>query len=254
MAPRCPHTDFAAVAPEYDRHRRPAPEQVAAWGAELARGTRPGAGVFLDVGCGTGTYTEGVAAAFAGPVVGLDPCREMLAQGAPKVPRAGWVQAEAEHLPVRDGALAGVSLVMVCHHLRERVETFRELRRALAPGGTLAVLTRSHDEIRGSALALFPGVLDIDLPRFPDTPALVGELAAAGFADVAVAHIAGSRWPKDRERFIEQVRHRFVTTLRAWDGADFDARFAAFERAVRERFGPTFEDQPFTLVRARKPA
>lgn len=108
-------------------------------------GVAPGARV-LDVACGTGVVTRLAAhrAGAAGAVTGVDMMEPMLAVARAQPAEDGaapitYVQGDAAELPVEDGAFD----VVTCHHglqfFPDRVAALREARRALAPGGTLAV-------------------------------------------------------------------------------------------------------------------
>jgi SAM-dependent methyltransferase len=64
---------------------------------DLAR--RIGARTLLDIGCGTGTVTRGIAAVIGGPVVGVDPAGPMLqvAQRNTAHEAVEWIEADARN-------------------------------------------------------------------------------------------------------------------------------------------------------------
>lgn len=110
-----------------------------------AAGVAPGARV-LDVACGTGVVTRLAAqrAGAAGAVTGVDMTEPMLAVARAQPAEEGgapitYIQGDAAELPVEDDAVD----VVTCHHglqfFPDRVAALREARRALVPGGTLAV-------------------------------------------------------------------------------------------------------------------
>jgi SAM-dependent methyltransferase len=100
-------------------------------------GVGPGRRV-LDVGCGPGRHSRGLAALGA-DVVGLDLSRSFLAAAGP----GRWVQADARRLPVRPGAFDLV--VCLCQGGfgllggDDDVAAFAEIAAAVRPGGHLAL-------------------------------------------------------------------------------------------------------------------
>ncbi|MCU1358552.1 MAG: Methyltransferase type 11 [Acidimicrobiales bacterium] len=108
----------------------------------------------LDVGCGPGTITVDLARRVApGPVLGIDAAADVIdrAQRTAAAARTDEVSGEGEHLDVRfgtgdiyaldlpDGSFDVVHAHQVLQHLTDPVAALTELRRLLAPGGTLAV-------------------------------------------------------------------------------------------------------------------
>ena len=101
-----------------------------------------GDGLILDLGCGPGQLLGDLGA----PVVGLDASTGMLglARGATSSP---LVQGEAEALPFADGTLAGVWANFSLQHLPRPGfhAALEQVRRALRPGGQLAVTMHNGD-------------------------------------------------------------------------------------------------------------
>jgi ubiquinone/menaquinone biosynthesis C-methylase UbiE len=99
----------------------------------------------LDVGCGPGTITCGLAERVApGEVVGLDISPETVeaAREHAAATGIGNVRFEAGsvyQLPCADAAFDVVYAHQVFHHLRERVAALREMARAARPGGLVAL-------------------------------------------------------------------------------------------------------------------
>ena len=105
----------------------------------------PGSAI-LDLACGTGVLTRLAARAtgVAGTVTGIDLGAPMLAvaKSQPAEPDSApitYLEGSALDLPVGDGAFN----VATCHHgfqfFPDRVAAIRELHRALAPAGRVAV-------------------------------------------------------------------------------------------------------------------
>lgn len=108
----------------------------------------PGESV-LDVACGTGIVAR-LARERAGAtarVVGVDVSPPMIAVARRIAPDIDWREGEAGALPVQAGEQFDV---VTCHQgfqfFPDRSAALREMQRALAPGGRLAVATWRSDE------------------------------------------------------------------------------------------------------------
>ena len=117
--------------------------------ARLAGGER-----VLDVGCGTGSLA--VAAkrrvGTAGGVRAIDPSPELIAAAQRKARRArldvGFEVGVAQALELADASVDVVFATLVLHHLPhdDLVQSFREIRRVLAPGGRFLAVDIDLDD------------------------------------------------------------------------------------------------------------
>jgi len=128
------------VADDYDFHRFSTPERqkrnARKWAAikSALRGTT-GVRTILDLPCGTGRFT-GALAREGFEIVGSDISLEMLRKAA-SIPDGqqqairGYVQANAEHLPLRDDSLDCVVCIRFMMHVdpATRVRMLREFHR-----------------------------------------------------------------------------------------------------------------------------
>ena len=129
-------------APATVRHhaQRTAEEAAAFLLPELRPGMR-----LLDVGCGPGSITRGLAERLApGQVVGLDLSRETLAAARDEAAARGLVNLQYEEGSVYQLSFADASFDVayahqVFQHLRERDAALREMLRVVRPGGLVAV-------------------------------------------------------------------------------------------------------------------
>ena len=115
------------------QRRRVIRSRLLALGAEAVRqGAR-----LLEVGCGIGDYTRGIAAATAGRIVSLDVAPGLVAHAQAQRPaNVRFVAADVERLPFADGSFDAVVGNAVLHHLRLD-RTVPEMLRVLRPGGRL---------------------------------------------------------------------------------------------------------------------
>ncbi|GII66627.1 hypothetical protein Skr01_67120 [Sphaerisporangium krabiense] len=91
----------------------------------------PGAGVCLEVGCGTGVHARTVRELGWTPF-GIDLSSGMLRYARGRLPVA---RADAERLPIRDDALPAVVAMMVHTDMPGYATVLREVARVLRPGG-----------------------------------------------------------------------------------------------------------------------
>jgi SAM-dependent methyltransferase len=91
---------------------------------------------FLDIGCGTGAFTERlVELALAG--VGLDISSRNLRVASHQLPRMTFVAGDTEHLPFSDEQFDLVTFSGILHHLPRLEHALEEGWRVLKPGGRL---------------------------------------------------------------------------------------------------------------------
>jgi ubiquinone/menaquinone biosynthesis C-methylase UbiE len=112
--------------------------------ALLDQAAMPPSGRVLDVGCGTGTLIAMIRRLYPGlAVVGIDPDPKALARAERKTRgAAGIVQLDrgfSDELPYADASFERVFSSFMFHHLpkSERLQSLREIRRVLKPGGSL---------------------------------------------------------------------------------------------------------------------
>lgn len=102
----------------------------------------PGMAV-IDVGCGPGSITAGLARWVApGDVLGVDAASESIARARTRyddVPGLRFSVASAYDLPATDGEFDAAYAHQVLQHLNDPVAALREMGRVLRPGGTVAV-------------------------------------------------------------------------------------------------------------------
>jgi SAM-dependent methyltransferase len=122
-----------------------------------------GAGVCLEIGCGTGVHAATVRELGRRPI-GVDLSARMLRHANGRLPTC---RADAEHLPVRDGSVGAVIAMMVHTDMPGYPAVLREVARVLRPGGVF-VHVGVHpcfcggfaDRSDPGAVVIRPGYLD----------------------------------------------------------------------------------------------
>jgi ubiquinone/menaquinone biosynthesis C-methylase UbiE len=152
------------------------------------------AGRTLDLGTGTGRNLPWLAAGAV--TVACDPFRQNLAAARARQPAVPLVRCRAEALPFRDGAFRTVLSGMVLCSVDDVPAALAEVRRVLAPGGSL----RALEHVR-AASRLGGWLQDLGQPAWTwvsggcrpnrDTE---GALAAAGFEVASEGRPPGRDW------------------------------------------------------------
>ncbi|ABC82209.1 class I SAM-dependent methyltransferase [Anaeromyxobacter dehalogenans] len=155
-------------------------------------------GRWLDAGCGTGALGDAVAA-LAAPevVVGLDRSMGFVAHARARTgARRAFAAADAQALPVRDGAFDAVVSGLVLNFVAEPARMVAELTRAARPGAAVALYVWDYaagmEYVRrfwDAARALDPAAAALDeAVRFPlcAPGPLAALLEGAGLGSVEV--------------------------------------------------------------------
>lgn len=147
----------------------------------------------LDIGCGPGNITAGLARKVDhGSVIGIDISDAVIelarAEQGHKVPNLSFRVGDAYHLEFPDEHFDVVYAHQVLQHLARPVEALREMRRVLKSGGRLAVRDADY-----GAFAWFPAdlVLDRWMALYHELTVRNGAQADAGRNLKAWARAAG---------------------------------------------------------------
>ena len=170
--------DYDALSGVYDDVRDADLEllRTLADGAKLARTSR-----VLDIGCGTGNHAVALARLTGACVAGVDPSEGMLAKAIAKGSPVDFRSGDAAHIPFDDAALDFAFMTDVIHHVPDLDAMWSEIARVLRPGAQACVVTQSHEQISGRAIArFFPETVAIDQARYPSIERIVASAAAAG--------------------------------------------------------------------------
>ena len=149
---------------------------------------RPGMAL-LDVGCGPGTITAGLAELVApGRVVGIDRSAEVLEEARSAAPDVELRIGDVYDLEFEDASFDVTHAHQVLQHLTDPVAALREMRRVTRPGGLIAVRDADY-----AAMSWYP-----ELPGLAEWQRLYQAVARANGAEpdagrrlVAWCHEAG---------------------------------------------------------------
>jgi ubiquinone/menaquinone biosynthesis C-methylase UbiE len=224
--------DETDIALNYDRGRDHGSEVADLWMNRVSAHVNGGQiETILDLGCGTGRFSEALAAHFDAHVIGIDPSKKMLEQAERKRrdPRVRYESGSGESIPLPNHSVDLIFMSMVFHHFKNPIVAARECRRVLRKDGTCFMRTGTFERIE-----LYPYV-----EFFPATrPILEDCLPSAAFVREVFAAA------EFREEKSEVVTQEIAQMLEAYGdklaaGADSiliqlsSADFAAGMQALR---------------------
>ena len=236
--------DATDIAATYDRGRDHGPEVLSLWMNVVSSYVQDQRiKTVLDLGCGTGRFTEALAVCFDAEVVGLDPSSKMLVQACEKQrdPRVRYELGRGENIPLHDDSVDLVFISMVLHHFNDPSVAVRECHRVLKTRATLFLRAGTRD-----CIPLYPYV-----DFFPESrPILettlsartsIRELFEAGgfttFAeDVIVQEIA-----PNHVVYAEKLAANADSILAQLAPSDFDAGMNALRSYARTSNSPVTE-------------
>jgi ubiquinone/menaquinone biosynthesis C-methylase UbiE len=245
--------DKTEIATTYDKARALTPETLRLWRDLLSvHVDRAAISLVIDLGCGTGRFSELLAAHFGVQVMAIDPSQKMVDQARRK-PATGNVvyrQGSAEALPLPDGCADLVFMSMVYHHLTDPTSVARECHRVLRQGGYVCIRngTRESDFPHRHFFPALRALIDSDLPSRRD---IASSFLAGGFTPIVhqvVTQVTAPNWPS----FIEKSALRADSFLARLSDDDFLQGMAALRTpsdAINQDDAVTEEIDWFVFVR-----
>lgn len=159
-------------------------------------------GYLLDIGCGTGLFTELYTE--RGEAAGLDISKRMIEKAVKRLPDHSFVVGTADRLPFQDESFDTCTSLLAFSYLNNPEKMLNEVYRILKPGGTLAVCTLGKNLFTSGLPAVysigeFLKVKKIGVgsfgERYYSTQEMHSLFTKAGYSDIAIkrcsfAHIS----------------------------------------------------------------
>lgn len=141
-------------------------------------------GLYLDIGCGTGNYTNELQKR-GYHFIGVDPSKKMLDAAKLQNPEIDWLIGSAEATGLTSNSVDGIIGSLTIHHWSDLKKGFIELKRILKPEARLVLFTSTPAQMKGYWLNhYFPKMLQDSMMQMPSLDLLKTNLSAAGLAIV----------------------------------------------------------------------
>lgn len=125
-------------------------------------------GIYLDIGCGTGNYTNELQKKGL-RLIGIDPSEKMLGEARLKNRNIDWKIGTAENIELSDNSVDGIIGSLTIHHWIDLKRGFSELARVLKPNGRIVIFTSTQEQMKGYWLHnYFPKMLADSIVQMPD--------------------------------------------------------------------------------------
>jgi ubiquinone/menaquinone biosynthesis C-methylase UbiE len=215
--------DKSDIAGVYDDARAFAPEVLRQWlGVLSAHLAGRVISLIIDLGCGTGRFTEPLAEYFSAQVIGIDPSQKMLDQARRKLrsDRVIFERASAEALPIAADSVDMVFMSMVFHHFANPATVAKECRRVLRDAGYVFIRnsTREADFPSRHFFRMQP-LIESDLPMRSDVRSVFETAGLTTAAHEIVRQTVANSW----QQFVEKSSLRADSFLARLSDADFEA-------------------------------
>lgn len=210
----------------YDRGRDHGPELQQLWMNFIASCVgKQRFNTILDLGCGTGRFSESLAAHFDAEVIGIDPSEKMLDQARSKLRdhRVRYQSGCGEAIPLPDKSVDLIFMSMSFHHFNDQKRAARECRRVLRDGAVAILRTGTRERIPlYPYFEFFPASHSIMEDRLPTVAFIREVFESAGFSAVS-ADVVIQQISPDYVTYVEKLEAGADSVLAQLSAADFRA-------------------------------
>jgi ubiquinone/menaquinone biosynthesis C-methylase UbiE len=157
--------DRTEIAASCDRARALEPETARAWLGLLSAYIDPTTtSLIVDLGCGTGRFSDLLAAQPAVRVIGIDPSSKMMDQARrkPAAENVTYQQGSAEAIPLADGCVDLIFMSPVYDHLNDPAAVARECLACFAKAALSASAAAPGSSTFRSGISSRIGAVDRD--------------------------------------------------------------------------------------------
>jgi ubiquinone/menaquinone biosynthesis C-methylase UbiE len=225
--------DLTDIPAGYDRARDHGPEVLDLWMRTVAEHVdRQATTRIVDLGCGTGRFSEGLAAQFNADVIGLDPSVKMLrlARKKQRDPRVHYTLGRAEAIPLPPESVDLIFLSMSLHHFADRSVAAHECHRVLSQKGRVAIRTGTRDRISSyPCIPFFPSSRRLHEEILQESRDIQADFAAAGLHTVASKIVTQTIAP-DWTAYADKLAAGADSVLARLSPEEFEAGLTAVRR------------------------
>ena len=220
--------DYSRVSEEFDRYRSFSQDIMDRYISTIVDlANLHGGEKILDGGAGTGRFSMPLSTKYR--VTALDCSREMIEKGKAKGGKVRWVQGDIAKTPFDSDGFDCVLLAYVVHQVPDFGATIEE---AFRLGHKCVIVTTDLQRRLPTLLdQAFPAVLKVDRERFPLIEDLEGACILVGYKKVRARRILVEQ-RLTKERYMDMVRHKYLSTFDLISQAEFDSGVDRLEQIL----------------------
>jgi len=228
--------DATDIASTYDRGRDHGPEFLDLWMNVVSSHVKDQRiKKILDLGCGTGRFSEALVVRFDADVIAIDPSKKMLeqARSKPSDARIRYELGRGESIPVPDNSADLIFMSMIFHHFDDPALAARECRRVLRDdrddGDRAAAFLRTGTRERISSypyVEFFPESRAILTDVLPANAFVREVFEAAGF-QMVTSELVTQKIAPSYAAYAEKLAAGADSVLAKLSRRDFDAGMKA---------------------------
>lgn len=171
---------YDEIGKTYDNTRKADPEIVRRILDHLSPSF---SGRYLDIGCGSGNYTQAVFSNGFN-ICGIDISDEMLEKARKKHSEIEWIKGDAKSLPFQSIVFNGAISILATHHIKDIETAFRETFRVIDKGN-FVIFTSFPEQIERFWLnEYFPNLMKKASTVMHRPEEIFTALKAAGFKNI----------------------------------------------------------------------
>lgn len=226
--------DKLQIAKAYISARKLNPNAAKVWEQAILKYVDPAlVHSVLDLGCGTGRFIPFLQELFpSAKIIGIDPSKEMLAEAKNALvdSSVGLIEGAAEDIPVKDGSVDLVFMVMVYHTLEDKQKAVTEIKRILKSQGHVVIKQIVKEANRKhSFFDFFPEALLIAQNLVPARKEVIREFSEQGFVFIENQLLSYER-AKNWGEYFDTIKHRGISVLKLLPDEVFEKDLKGFKR------------------------
>ncbi|GID28274.1 hypothetical protein Abr02nite_32570 [Paractinoplanes brasiliensis] len=221
------------MAAAYNRGRGLHPRDIERWMTAAGPYLPSAGGRILDMGAGTGRFTNALAWFSTATVVACEPSAAMRDVFRAGSPHAVLVGGAAEALPFRARTFDAVWASQMIHHVRDLPAFAAELRRVLQPNGHLLIRGGFGPPTELPFYRYFPRAWTESKAALVTLDQITGVLSEAGFAVTAHVRVEQT-YANSPEELIEKAATRSLSPLADLPDQLFEEGLAALRADAAE--------------------
>jgi ubiquinone/menaquinone biosynthesis C-methylase UbiE len=188
----------------------------------------------LDIGCGTGNYTDLLQKVTHANIFGVEPSEGMIQKAQQKNPHITFKLGDAAHLPFDETFFDFVYMTDVIHHVPDIEVMFTEIYRVVKPGGKVCIVTQSHEQIKTRPIVqFFPGTVTVDKGRYPDIDEIIRTAEHTSFRFIRTVILGAGEETELDSRFLELAKKKGYSMLHLISDEEYQTGLQKLEEELQ---------------------